>query len=1595
MLILKNFNIICAGIVLFLAFNSNITAQTISYILPDIGSPGMNTHIEMIAPHDSFNNFGTKDTIYYGINDENVKIVLSDPADTNIVTFGPLIVGWEGRMISTQVFVNPLFIPDSDKWDELTEQSIVRFRVSVNNNLSNEVAFYVVNPFQLGDIDGQGSIFGEGNLGIRSPRGAMIVDSLYLGGVEYSASLNDCDPVANGNQGYLPFILLSKGPIKGRAGSEINVDADRKHAGPGGGGGGGHFCDVSGNGGDGGDGYTGGGPGGFNSSGIPWLSDSYKNAGNGSGEDNNDSKIGGNSMNGVPGGKVPGNYESSGGGTGHPFGLSGEGSFSGTTDDRVGGYGGGSGYTNDGDGGSGGYASVGNGPSNTPGKVHGNSPVVPLAGGSGGASGNPQAPTGGCSGDGGGGGGAMLIFASEIRSFAANAIGGDRQNSEDGDGGNGSGGYVGLFSKSFIQIVNVSVAGGSDASGGAGRHRYDALEKQGSLVFPTAGSKFRGISTDSSAWLRKDDTIRGSIGSADEVIAMIKGENSNWQMINTTRADQNNWYAVPEFNTQDSVYYFLAIRKGSGSIGKYDYSPEYIHSQAAANIIHYMRFPELVSISEIIDSVIICPGWEWTDSLYIYNKGDADLILNMDNAIWDYDDSGYELLEPLTETRVAPGDSVKVKVKFHGYQDQYAVDYLMIPHNDREQLNPFQIKFEIKQFFIKHVAFDADKTDTLNTSQQKSLFLGEVCPDKVVSKKFIEVNTGHLPLNLDIPVLNGDPGFNAAINGIEFRTDEADTVTVSFSSANLDTGRYETTIYIKSLECPEIIDSVLAYVYVVDTYFEFEGETDLGQINVGETSSTRIVVRKKGRGTAIISSLPTLNPPFSIVSSEPPIPPDYYLGANDSLILNIEFAPTASGDFTELVNILSDDFDANICPGSVSFTLLGNGAKPELSSNTDSIYFGINPWCGEVEEEIILTNKGAGDVTITEEPQITGIDSDMFIISSRPVESIPIKLGPDASVSYYVRFISMPDRFGNMNAIFEVKTNDPENPLIEVKLNGDKEEIDITIDPSPLDLGNIAVGATGSATAKFTNNGTILRDINNYETDDLNVSVSPPGAPLNPNGGTADFEVLYSPDAEGQVRDTIMFIINDPCQDTLYLPIVANGITATVVIPDTLDFGTLAPCGSKLDSIEIANTGEADMQLTGATISSQNSEKFSVLTTNFPIDIPAGESVYIQVDFNAMENPDGFYYSSVELEFDMNGTTVRQNVVLKAEIYSGLLAYPNPIDLGAVPVGSSNSGLLKVLNIGKADFDFINVTSPTLSSIFSMNPVEVKSQLLIGDSLVFNIDFTPQAEQQYTDSVTFHFVIDTCDIYKTVIITGYGGSLEHVKIWLPKVEVSPDIDNYQLKLYGQLMPKGDPDTIRYITAGFKTTISFDASLYYPENAVNGTITDDFVLNDYRHVDIEFDDVDIYERETVIGILEGPTLLGAVSFTPLLWNNFEWNEAGVIDAPEMENGSLSIIICREGGDRLLARTEAMMTIINPNPAGDETELTLRSIETGYHKAELVSLRGERIKLAEWNVNLNGNKEKRILLDTDRFASGMYYLIFSSNARRVVERLFIVK
>ena len=1008
-------------------------AQTISYMIPDIGAPGMNVYVEFVSPHDAIGNFGS-DGLYLNRPGDDVRVECADPADTVRVTVGPVLVSWDGRLVSTQIFVHPQPAPPSSDWNVVGPDFEIPLRFVRGGRASNTEVFYIVRP-QPAVVDGAGGEIGSGGRwGLRSRRGAMIVDSLDLSGDAYTISTVDADIAAPGNQGYLPAVILSRGPARFGANTRMHVDADGKVAGPGGGGGGGNFCDFTGDGSDGGDGFTGGGRGGRNRSGNPFGSDEYRDPGTGSG-----AMIGmtGGSLNGVPGGNSPA-YEASGGGTGHPFGTSGEGCNSGSRCNPPGGFGGGSGQQQTRPGGGGGYATAG-GSSNSGngGQVHGNEFIVPLAGGSGGASGNPQQGFA-CSGDGGGGAGALRMFASKVEGylFAANGAGGG--NGASGDGGSGSGGAVELQAKLQSGVWKITALGGSGAGtpGGAGRIRMDGPIGWFSSGIPVDETMAQGPSTDTTMFVRRTFELTGT-GNGEDVFLYLHSRSEPWTQIEVLSGyGSSGWrtdITLPD--NGDSLFFLVALQQvPNPSSDRYVARPSHVFSQAAANLLVLQTIPELVA-----DDLLRFPEMRCEDSavdtVTVRNDGDGVLFIN--DAFFLRGNQGFALLQPTSfPLPIAPGSAEEFIIqstRLPGVTGRKA-DTLVLEHNARGS-NPFYITVEQEV----HVA-------SLTVSAQ-ALAMPELLLCEGSSKDTVLTlrNTGTVPLRI-LPPQFSNPAFSLVRplpTAFPLVIESDSTVPLQLRVTHAGAGTQTGTLLIQADSSGCFVDQLVTL-----SSRAWEPALSVSALDPfptllcdGEFADDTLLVRNEGEDAVQLTSIIATDAAFTILSPAVPLmlPPD---GEQPVII---RFAPAAAGSYDAAVII-----DAEPC--ALRFERNLEGIRESVQLTVDPLDFGL----------LRAENLPVTGTTMIRNPGTTAItiSSSVDIPPFRVIGGLPVTITPGGSAPLNLQFDD-PGLDGAYSAQIAV-LHDPFCEPVFVRVNGRRATARIvliadTLSAAPSDIVDVAL----------------------------------------------------------------------------------------------------------------------------------------------------------------------------------------------------------------------------------------------------------------------------------------------------------------------------------------------------------------------------------------------------------------------------------------------------------------------------------------------------------------------------------------------------------
>lgn len=1672
----SKFFLIC--LIINLAFLRSMTSSPkISYTIPDIGYLGMGVYVEIISPYDAFGNFGP-DT-FLANNNGRIRIVFDRPEDSSKVIVGPIYVSWQGRLLSTYFFINP-FIgePNSSDWTLLESKFRIPFRVLVDGNYSNADTFYIVKPYDFGNLLQSNQVFGAGQLGRRSRSGAILVENLNLGSLEYSVFLDNSIGFPSSNRTYLPFIILSLGDVLGAgSNSKINVNAGTgrlQNGGPGGGGGGGRFCDnITGNPGeDGGNGFTSGGKGGVNY----FLSGNgaYKSLGCGTGDS-------GRSLNGIPPAVNPGGWEASGGGTGHPFGKSGVGSGDQSNWNVSGGYGGGTGSINNRMGGSGGYATEGRSePSNyiNGGKVHGNPMIMPIGGGSGGASGNPSGLNV-CSGSGGGGGGAIRVFGKRIENLSIVANGANGGQSSYGAGGGGSGGSISICAKEVAQGLFLSALGGN--GGGSGYFRIDAPIINYNTFSHSNPPAYIGLSTDTTTYVKKRFSISGSKSPSSDVVEIyLKSEFIDWQLIKrvTGFPGQDRWSAELILPDSSKTFYLYAVQDlNNYVVDSFKYQPRYLLSQSAVNTLR--RIPQGICSGTRDFSLVSynCPGKILLDSGFIKNIGDGNLTVRFSKAKFK-NGLGLEIVAPQNDIVLLPNDSVKFYIRFaieKNISQRHIVDTLLIEHSDDEwSTNPWSIIIKIELLPYSYNFYTIDKTQTIDT-----INFGNICNANNLDTNFLLFNHSEFPIRFKYKFDSSTVSLSPEESNLFPNFDDS----LSLTLKPISYGRFIDSLIVYPADCPELkkvlyityynIYTSTEFVYknsVVDTIYigeicagdtlelvfylqnksncpikliDFESNqsevvrplipvnasieeqngvenkmvltprvegkytftfvyyfdkcehkdtiivicdvvksnsvvlsgTYFGYVSIGESDTTAVIIVNSGSGTSYFDKEPPSAPNFRFLDSNPELPT--YLRPGDTLKLFYEFTPDKEGEFKHFVEYYSNS--VNDCPDTIRFELRGFGTNAKIFANVDSVYFGLLPYCKSKDTVIYVSNKGSTDLKIRKVEILQSYSPEHFLLSNSFSQSV---ISPGATDSCSVKFVGVRGApSGLKTGVLLIESNDVNNPQIQIKLSAIQENLSIDLVPDTIDFGTCQIGDFKTQRLKLKNTGTYLEPqrIRDFEGNKVVFEPNPSVALIRPND-SVEIVFTFQPDREGEIFDSMRIVYYQPCPDTQWVYLKGRGTSGNFSVTDTIDFGDVVICAFDTLSFKIANLGTIPFKVDSANIFGQDANNFRILD-KFPKAVDSVEK--FTLIFGSADS-ERVYTAFLRLYVFINNTSKQATILLIAKPRRFVKFEVSEIDFGFVPIGLNKDISTGIINLGKqviiSEHFFAlnsNTFSTDLPSILLV-PINSKSD--------FSVSFSPNREGLVYDTLVALVNYPECNDTIKLVLRGIGVPPQDVKIRAGDVQFNPKDEFAEFPIFISLLDKTKSLTVNKLQ--FK--LSFVWNVFHPVSLSRGRIISQRISGNVRELSLEIDSLIVDGNEKLLTNVIGIPLISDTDYS--IVNIYEpiWLPLGLVKNTILDSGSITILVCTEGGKRLVKPATTNLINVIQDEKGIIIKFELR--EPSNFIIRLTDILGKVVFDEE--IIADGLNQKAILIPNIEYSSSLLLLqVFNHNEIHLFKLIYL--
>lgn len=1281
-----------------------------AYMIPDIGAPGMNTYVEIIGYWTAFQTFGTQDVVYDAAYGFALVVEPANAADNARIVVGPCAVNWEGRMISTQIFVKPGAAPG--RCDVV---------VNLNGVRSAPIPFEIIIPQDL-VVPANGTL-GTGARGTanwRSPRGAMLVRSLTFQGGNVRVNTADLDFATAGIQGYLPLVLLAQRSIT-MGTTSLDLSATNRDGGPGGGGGGGQVCDATFAGGGatgtgGGNGYTGGAGGGRNNQ-AKAPADVIQSNGTGTGSPVpvNGGTSGG-SLNLAPGGKDVSTPircwpESAGGGTGHPFGEGGNSSCGGPQTGSAG-YGGGGGAMDQSPGAGGNFSGGAGAGGGQAGLVHGNLMCIPLAGGSGGSSGNPRAFNGGCAGEGGGGGGAVALYSQErITSSGSIVVRGASGGSGQFGGGGGSGGMAIIGSKdtmatggSLYADGGIGGAGGPGGGrGGDGRLRYDGFP-QSVPGIPGAGSRFIGPTIDTLSYVRNPTfRIWGTFANSNHVIFLwIKGDQgiTSWTQIagpgfaSVVPSGNRRWHfdvTVPSGGN----YYIVAAQQDpvtQPNLNRYERSARVVMSQSAANMIYVDLIPMINADTTIYMGDIVCETMK-TGTFRIRNEGFAQLDIAPPTGGRDVQITAPAFPQSIPgKTNTSNPFGIDVTWVWSPTTSGPVDETIEFRNNDPrtspELFNPYRVRF-----IGRKLAFNASMS-------QQELNLGELCIDSTTQGSIDFRWTGDTTALIRAfePIGPLEPAFTIL-----------SPATPTPSNPRIASGaRVPVTVRFRPTTAGTFVQRYRVVVEPCDTTeFTVRGTGVRGQLDVAPNIDYgNVVVGTSPQQTATVTNNGTARGTITNVFFRPPNPrlsvPDVRgraLGTGASLDIPVTFTPTSLADAIPPGQQMCVGFDG-VCDDTVCIDISATLVTSLLRLSRTELELRAEPCADPAPEEtdtLTLTNVGGAPEQITSIQPVNGL---VTVTTSRA--TYPTVLDPGDTILITVRW--QPGVTGTETIRVITTSQDPAQRQMDVAVTLIRDLSAITVLDSagnavrpPVDFGSL-FGCDEAREMRF-----IVRNLGNISGQQVGVrmatgtafSVTPrPDFAFGP-GEERTLIVRFAPSASGVFEDTLL-VTNELCDTTYRIAVVGRkaGLSYTPG-PNPMDFGqsNVGVSVPRTAFLQFDSTTTNDVRtVISSVVIRQTGSAFTITRPPNPTSLAPNEISTVEVTFT----PPLQQQYTAELCWIIESPCPREICVsLTGEGILANLIVTQSLDFGSHFICEGSERELSIQNTGNATVRISDITPPT------------------------------------------------------------------------------------------------------------------------------------------------------------------------------------------------------------------------------------------------------------------------------------------------------------
>ena len=345
--------------------------------------------------------------------------------------------------------------------------------------------------------------------------------------------------------------------------------------------------------------------------------------------------------------------------------------------------------------------------------------------------------------------------------------------------------------------------------------------------------------------------------------------------------------------------------------------------------------------------------------------------------------------------------------------------------------------------------------------QQTAIDFGTVEVAQTVQKTFTVQNTGTAPL--EITGIESDvPGLTFTPSMFTLEPDGSRTVTITFPSSTV--GTFSGSITISSNDPDRATRTLSVSVIVqplpVPAIAVQESAIDFGTVEVAKTVQQMITITNTGTAPLEITGIE------SDVSGLTFEPSTFTLEPEGSQTVTVTFPSSMVGEFSGLINILSNDPDRAKHTVSVS-VIVQAAPAPVLVVGEPAIDFGTIDAEKTVQQSFTVQNTGTAPL------EITGIESD---VSGLTFEPSMFTLAPEGSQTVTITFPK--PMVGEFSGSINILSNDPDRAMHTLTISGVVQPLSVEAKSDfnrdgTIDFADflLFVGAFGSSESQYDIDG--------------------------------------------------------------------------------------------------------------------------------------------------------------------------------------------------------------------------------------------------------------------------------------------------------------------------------------------------------------------------------------------------------------------------------------------------------------------------------------------------------------------------------------------